>query len=56
MGDRLVLADGPVEDHAVVGVLRRQFERGLPDADALEADDDALGVQPVDEYLKPWPT
>ena len=56
MGDRLVLPDGAVEDHAFVGVLRRQLQCRLPDADAFEAHDDALGVQPVDEYLKPWPT
>jgi hypothetical protein len=27
MGDRLGLADRPVEDHTVVGILRRQFQQ-----------------------------
>jgi hypothetical protein len=35
MLDRLVLADGPAEDHPLLGILRRPAERGAADSDGL---------------------
>jgi hypothetical protein len=45
MSDRLVLADRPVEDDALLGVLDAALERGPPDADRLDAGKDALRVR-----------
>jgi hypothetical protein len=37
MRDRLVLADGTIEDDALLGVVDRAVERGAPDTDRLDA-------------------
>src|SRR5437773_583074 len=55
MRDRLVLADRPVEDDTVLGVLNGALERGPPDPDGLDAGEDALGVERVQEMVEPAP-
>src|SRR5262245_6862789 len=52
MSDRLVLADRPVEDDALLGVLHGAIERGPPDADRLDPSEDALGVHRVEEMVE----
>src|SRR5882724_2225339 len=52
MGDRLVLADRPVEDDALLRVLHGPIERGASDADRLDAGEDALGVQRVEQMVE----
>jgi hypothetical protein len=45
MGDRLVLADRTVEDHALLGVVHGPVQRRTADAHGLDAGEDALGVE-----------
>src|SRR4029434_2464146 len=52
MGDRLVLADRPVEDDALLRVLHGAIERGASDADRLDTGEDALGVQRVEQMVE----
>src|SRR5678816_1612994 len=55
VGDGLVLPDRPVEDDALLGVLNGPVERGAPDAHGLDAYDDALRVQRLEEMVEPLP-
>ena len=48
-GDALVLADGPAEDDALVGVGDGPLDGDPPDAERLGGDEDALGVEPVEQ-------
>ncbi len=52
MGDRLILADGAVEDHALLGVLGGALEGRAPDSHRLDAHHDALGIEGVDEVVE----
>jgi enoyl-CoA hydratase/carnithine racemase len=55
MSDFLIHADRPVEDDAVLVILDSVSERGAADADRLRGDEDALGVQAVEDVLEPSP-
>src|SRR6058998_2367172 len=50
--DRLILADRPVEDHALLRVLHGAVERRPADADRLDPGEDALGVERVEEVVE----
>ena len=52
MGNGLVLADRAVEHDTVLGVLDGDVQGGAADADLLHRDDDALGVEPVDQVVE----
>ena len=52
MGDGLVLPDGPVEDDPLLGVLDGALEGRAPDPHRLDADDDALGVQRIEQMVE----
>ena len=49
MLDRLVLADRPAEDDALLGIARRARQRRPSDADRLRRDQDALRVHAVQD-------
>src|SRR3546814_14032958 len=49
MLDALVLTDWPVEHDALLGILGRTPQRVAADADRLGADQDALGVEAVED-------
>ena len=51
-GDALIRTDGPAEHDALVGVGDRLAQRHLADAEGFGGDEDALGVQSVDEVLE----
>lgn len=48
----LVLADGPAKNMSLAGVERGAPQRGIPDADGLGGDEDALGVHAVHDHLE----
>ncbi len=50
--DALVLADGAVEDDAVLGVRRRFVDEPVAVADAFGGDEDALGVEAVEDVAE----
>ena len=50
--DRLVLADRPAENDALLGVLRGPGQCCLADADCLRGDQHALGIQPVQQVVE----
>src|SRR5207244_243427 len=52
MRDRLVLADGPVEDDALLGVLHRTAERRTADADRLDARHHTLRIKGVQNVIE----
>src|SRR5258708_11784649 len=52
MLDRLVLADRPAEHDALLGILRGLGEGAAPDADRLGGDQDALGVEPMQQVVE----
>ena len=51
-GDALVLADRPAEDDALVGVRDRSANGDPADAERLGRDQDALGVEPVEQVAE----
>ena len=51
-GDALVLADRAVEHDALVGVGDGPAQRHPADAERLGGDQDALGVEPVEQVLE----
>jgi hypothetical protein len=51
-GDALVLADGPVEDHAVVRIGDGLADRGASDADGLRGNEDAFGVEAIEQVAE----
>src|SRR3989441_68940 len=53
MRDRLVLTDRPVEHDALLRVLHAALERRAADADRLDAREDALGVERIQEMVEP---
>src|SRR5882762_2035360 len=55
MLDGLVLADGPIEYHPLPCVARRATQRVLGDSGRTGGDDDALGVEAVEEVVEPPP-
>jgi hypothetical protein len=50
--DRLVLADRPTEDDALLRVAGGTVERGAPETDRLGGDQDALRVHAVQDVVK----
>src|SRR3546814_2377682 len=53
MLDALVLTDWPVEHDALLGILGRTPQRVAADADRLGAEQDALGVEAVEDIGEP---
>jgi hypothetical protein len=51
--DRLILADGALENHAIAGVFTGESEGPAPDPDRLGGDQAALRVQAVEKIAKP---
>ena len=52
MLDRLVLADRPVEHHALLRVLGGARHGAAPQPDELRRDQDALGIHAVQDVLE----
>src|SRR5262245_6539719 len=52
MRDRLILADRPVEDHALLRVLHAALERRPADADGLDPGEHALGIERVEQMIE----
>ena len=52
MLDRLVLPDGAVEDLAFARIVRRPLQGAAPDADRLRGDEDALGIEAVEQVME----
>ena len=52
MLNRLVLANCAFEHYPLVGVLHRSSQRSLAEADRLGRNQDALGVQAVEDVLE----
>src|SRR5262249_18101172 len=51
--DRLILADRPIEDDTLLGVLHGAVEGGAPDPDRLDAGEHALGIERVQDVIEP---
>ena len=52
MLDRLILPDRPVEDDALLGVGDGALQRGAAQADGFRGDQDALGVESVQDVVE----
>ncbi len=52
----LVLTDRPAEHLAVAGITRRALDEPAAVADALGGNQDALRIEPIDQYRKPFPS
>jgi len=53
--DTLVYPDRPAEHHSFARVLRRSLERVAPDADGLDADENAFRVEAVEQVVEALP-